>query len=62
MEILLKILTESNGVPIWIDILWITLVLIVSPVLFLFTMAINELPVVLVRHIFRMLRTKTNTI
>lgn len=62
MEILLEILTESNAATIWIDILWLTLVLIISPVLFLFTMAINELPVILVQQIIRMLRTKTNKI
>lgn len=60
MELLLKILAENNAATVWIDILWIIFVLVVSPLLFLFTMAINELPVLLIRQLFRMLRTKNN--
>lgn len=53
---------ESGEMPIWIDILWIAFVIIISPLLFLLTMAINELPVLLVRRLFRMIRSKNTSI
>lgn len=49
-------LSAYSQTTIWIDILWFILVIIISPALFLFTMAINELPVLLVRHIAQVIR------
>lgn len=57
-EMLVKYLIENGSTSIWVDILWFTLVLIISPALFLFTMAISELPVMIVRQIFRIFRIK----
>lgn len=62
MDVLWKILAENGATSVWIDIIWIATVIIISPVLFLLTMAINELPVLFVRQIFRKIRTKSNTI
>lgn len=55
---LVKYLIENGSTSIWVDILWFTVVLIISPAIFLFTMAISELPVIIVRQIFRILRIK----
>lgn len=54
-------LFENGPMSIWIDVLWFTIVLIISPVLFLFTMAISELPVVIVRQIIRLIRMKNRS-
>lgn len=43
---------------IWIDIFWLTFVIVMSPAMFVVTMAINELPVVMVRKIIRIIRTE----
>lgn len=55
-------LMESTEMPIWIDILWIAFVIIISPLCFLLTMAINELPVIFCRRLFRMIRSKSTSI
>lgn len=60
MEVLWKILAEQRSTSIWIDLIWIATVIVISPVLFLITMAIEELPVLFVRQILRMIRTTKN--
>lgn len=42
----------------WVDILWLTFVIVVSPIVFMLTMAINELPVLMVRRVVRFMRTE----
>lgn len=49
-------LNAYGSTTIWIDIIWFTIVLVISPVLFLFTMAICELPVLLVHQMIQIIR------
>lgn len=48
-------LNAYGSTTMWIDIIWFTIVLVISPVLFLFTMTISELPVLLVQQIIRII-------
>lgn len=45
-----------SATSIWFDVAWFAFVLIISPALFLLTMAISELPVMLARRITQMLQ------